>query len=97
MINKKFEPKEITVESGTMIIWYNTTNKIHNAYPLYKRFLKKNKAGGLIITKPGTYDYYCVPHRTIGMTGKIIVSKKKKKKIFKIRKPISPPTIRHIQ
>jgi len=37
--------------------------------------VRSSRRGGFEYTfeKPGTYDYYCIPHKSVGMVGRIVV------------------------
>lgn len=43
------------------------------ATPWDSDYLLPDEAFELTLTKPGVYDYYCVPHEHAGMVGRIIV------------------------
>lgn len=74
---REFYPKDIIIEPGTKVVWYNNSTYTHNVYPLIKKYLTKNKAYGKLFKTVGIYKYHCVPHRAMGMTGTIIVKEKK--------------------
>jgi plastocyanin len=37
-------------------------------------YLLPDKSFSIVLTVPGVYDYYCVPHEHAGMVGRIVVS-----------------------
>ncbi|AZN38683.1 plastocyanin/azurin family copper-binding protein [Paenibacillus albus] len=66
----------LTVEAGSQIIFTNYDDMKHNAVAVDGSFkgplLAKGESFTITLTKPGTYDYYCEPHKKF-MTGQIIV------------------------
>lgn len=77
--NFSFDPKEVTIASGTTVEWTDTTGK--HTIEADKGEFKSGSltAGGKFehkFDKPGTYDYFCGFHGSKGghdMAGKIIV------------------------
>ncbi len=65
-----------TVEAGSRIIFTNFDDMQHNAVAVNGSFslplLSKGDTYTITLDKPGTYDYYCQPHKSF-MTGQIIV------------------------
>ncbi|WP_217597032.1 plastocyanin/azurin family copper-binding protein [Cohnella sp. GbtcB17] len=66
----------LTVEAGSTIIFTNFDDMKHNAVAVDGSFagplLAKGESYSIKLDKPGTYDYYCQPHKAF-MTGQIIV------------------------
>ncbi|WP_195724392.1 plastocyanin/azurin family copper-binding protein [Paenibacillus monticola] len=66
----------LTVEAGSTIIFTNFDDMQHNAVAVNGSFslplLSKGDTYTITLDKPGTYDYYCQPHKSF-MTGQIIV------------------------
>jgi predicted lipoprotein with Yx(FWY)xxD motif len=66
----------ITVKAGTTIEFINRDDMKHNAVAVDGSFkidlLDKGQSATIKIDKPGTYDYFCEPHKDF-MKGKIIV------------------------
>lgn len=66
----------LTVEAGSTIIFTNFDDMKHNAVAVDGSFagplLAKGESYTIKLDKPGTYDYYCQPHKAF-MTGQIIV------------------------
>ena len=77
MDNMKFYPDVTYINKGWKVIWYNNSKRLHNIYPLKKKYLKKGKSYGMMFNTAGTFKYYCTPHRKKGMKGRIIVHKTK--------------------
>jgi len=82
--NSRFQPNTLTVKVGTTVTWINQDNFIHTVTsgtsPSEKSglFDSGDLSGGetfsFTFDQPGTYDYFCVPHYSMGMIGKIIVT-----------------------
>ncbi|CAI6084741.1 plastocyanin/azurin family copper-binding protein [Cohnella sp. JJ-181] len=66
----------LTVEAGSTIVFTNYDDMKHNAVAVDGSFsgplLAKGETFTIQLDKPGTYDYYCQPHKSF-MTGQIIV------------------------
>jgi manganese oxidase len=82
--NNKFVPDTLTVKVGTTVTWVNQDSYIHTVTsgtsPSDRSglFDSGNVNGGKTFSftfdKAGTYDYFCIPHFSLGMIGKIIVT-----------------------
>ncbi|MGK7905903.1 MAG: plastocyanin [Synechococcus sp.] len=82
-----FDPSTLTIKSGDTVKWVNNKAFPHNvvfeasAPESVQKHSHKQLAAApgqeFVETfdgvEPGTYTYYCVPHRGAGMVGKIIV------------------------
>jgi plastocyanin len=74
-----FSGRAITIDRGTTVRWRNSTATFHTVTPDgHQAFAARqtNSQGEVFETTfdtPGTYRYYCAPHRGLGMTGEIIV------------------------
>ena len=83
----KFDPPELTIKTGDTVKWVNNKLSPHNvvfddskidkaaAVKLSHKALVFSPGEGYETTfsDPGTYVYYCEPHRGAGMVAKIIV------------------------
>jgi len=71
-----FGTTPLTVEAGSTIVFTNFDDMKHNAVAVDGSFsvplMSKGESQSITLDKPGTYDYYCQPHKSF-MTGKIIV------------------------
>lgn len=79
-----FSPQELAITVGDMVTW-NNTGGIHNVngttatYPANPEGFGNGAAAAapwsysFTFTQPGTYEYRCDPHFSLGMTGTIIV------------------------
>lgn len=84
--NLTFEPSELTVKTGTTVSWSWDSDR-HNimveSQPQGANW--KGTDGGesklyntgydyeFTFETPGTYEYYCAPHRSAGMVGTVVV------------------------
>ncbi|WP_338553731.1 plastocyanin/azurin family copper-binding protein [Paenibacillus sp. KS-LC4] len=66
----------LTVEAGSTIIFTNLDDMKHNAVAKDGSFaiplISKGESASIKLDKPGTYNYFCEPHKNF-MTGQIIV------------------------
>lgn len=74
----KFIPKNLDVPEGAIVRWINGTNSEHNVVAKEGAFkspmlTQKNAQYEFRFTRKGTYEYYCVPHRIMGMKGMVVV------------------------
>src|SRR3712207_9318172 len=72
-----FDPANITVEPGTTVTWVQGGNNPHatTSYAgLWDSGMTEGGSGGTFsftFEEPGTYDYFCVPHESLGMIGTV--------------------------
>lgn len=76
-----FEPSTLTIKSGDTVKWQNNKLPPHNI--MFEGDAKNKSHDQLMFSPgesyeatfdaPGTYSYYCSPHRGAGMAGKIVV------------------------
>ena len=77
--NFAFSAPTITIDRGTAVRWRNTTATFHTVTPDgHQAFATRqtNSVGETFETRfdaPGRYRYFCEPHRSLGMTGEIVV------------------------
>ena len=77
-----FRPEKITITVGTKVTWVNLGEKQDHSVTLDNVFdatIKTGQPFSFTFVKPGTYQYYCVPHSessTEGMVGTITVMAK---------------------
>ncbi len=85
----QFEPATVTIKAGDTVTWKNNKMAPHNVVfdpagtPGGKAAADKlthtqltfapGESYSSTFTEPGTYSYFCAPHRGAGMVGKIIV------------------------
>nr|AUG32835.1 plastocyanin precursor [Paulinella longichromatophora] len=75
-----FEPSTVTIKAGDTVKFVNNKLSPHNAvfdgheelsHP--ELAFSPGESWEETFTTPGTYDYWCEPHRGAGMVGKVIV------------------------
>lgn len=77
--NFQFSMPALEISPGTTIRWRNTTGNYHTVTPDGHTAWTEWQTAGMGETfevrfdVAGTYDYYCTPHRPLGMTGSITV------------------------
>jgi plastocyanin len=75
--NYRFKPKSLTIQKGDTVTWKRINGShtvtfrkgsydksLNAAHPRRSRTFKKR----------GTFRYYCRPHQSLGMKGKIVVN-----------------------
>lgn len=78
MEGMKFIPKHLEIPEGAIVRWINGTNSEHNVVAKEGAFkspmlAQKNAQYEVRFTRKGTYEYYCAPHRIMGMKGTVVV------------------------
>jgi plastocyanin len=77
MVGMRFVPRIIEIAAGDSIKWVNESNTYHNTVSADGGFISEMLKNGASFQrsfdKPGTFKYYCQPHRWMGMKGQIIV------------------------
>ncbi len=74
-----FSALELRIAPGTTVRWRNTTTTFHTVTPeghtTWTEWQTSSPDETFEVTflETGTYPYFCVPHRSIGMVGTIIV------------------------
>jgi plastocyanin len=76
-----FEPSTLTIKAGDTVKWVNNKLPPHNI--MFEGAAANKSHDQLMFSPgesyeatfdaPGTYSYYCSPHRGAGMAGKIVV------------------------
>ncbi|MCW2926241.1 MAG: blue (type 1) copper domain protein [Thermoleophilia bacterium] len=82
--NLKFDKEELTASAGSVTLTLNNTSTIPHNVGIEDKDGKSLGEGEIVgdgetstVTvdlKPGEYTYYCSPHKSSGMTGKLTVS-----------------------
>jgi nitrite reductase (NO-forming) len=93
MVSQAYSPAAITLGVGSTVTWLNNDPVGHTVTPTDKtlwgtegsgdapsKWLKEGQSWSLKFTKPGTYEYFCIPHagkaadgKYAGMVGKVII------------------------
>ena len=77
----QFVPQTVTISAGDSVKWVNNKFAPHNvmfegkAAKLSHKQLafKPGESFTTTFEEPGTYTYFCQPHRSSGMVGKVVV------------------------
>ena len=75
--NYKFAPKTLTITHGSKVTWkwVNGSHTVTFVKGTFNKSLNRTHPSvSRTFSTPGTYKYYCSFHRTLGMTGTIIVN-----------------------
>lgn len=76
-----FEPSTVTIKAGDTVKWVNNKLPPHNivfegsaANKSHDQLMfSPGESYEATFDEPGTYSYYCAPHRGAGMAGKVVV------------------------
>ena len=77
--NFAFSAPTITIDRGETVRWRNTTGTFHTVTPdghqafAARQTSTQGQAFETRFDTPGRYRYFCEPHRSLGMTGEIVV------------------------
>lgn len=77
--NYEFSPKELHIAPGTTVRWKNTTSNYHTVTPdghnawTQWQTASSGETFEVRFDQAGTFPYYCMPHRALGMMGTIVV------------------------
>jgi plastocyanin len=74
--NYAFKPKAITIQKGQSVTWkwVNGSHTVTFVKGTYDKSLNRaNPTRKRTFKRAGTFKYYCRFHRTLGMTGKVVV------------------------
>ena len=77
--NFGFDPAAVRVSRGTTVIWeWNGLGSSHNVVAEDGSFeselvAEEGHTFSQTFEEPGTVEYYCTPHRTMGMKGVVVV------------------------
>ena len=78
MSNSRFVPAEVHVVVGQTVVWRNNSQLEHTVTgPNFDS--GPIPPGGSFtqsFASPGTIEYHCTPHQSLGMVGKIVVAAK---------------------
>src|SRR3954452_3527411 len=74
--NFSFKPKTITIQKGQKVTWKRVTGRhtvtfVRGSYD--KTLGRANPTRSRTFKNAGTFKYFCRFHRSLGMTGKVIV------------------------
>lgn len=83
MTNQSFTPENLEVEVGTTVTWINDSSEIHTVTSgtngdhdgiFNSGEVSPGEEYSYTFDETGTYDYYCIPHLNVGMTGTVTVT-----------------------
>lgn len=77
MKGMKFVPENITIKKNDTVVFKNTTSTLHNVETADKKIkskmLKKGEEYKHKFEEVGKVEYYCKPHKNMGMVGTVKV------------------------
>lgn len=77
VLELSFSPRTVTIQVGDTVTWTNNSGDFHNVVAEDGSFDSGEPALSWTFSHtfntPGTYDYFCEPHRFSGMTGTVVV------------------------
>lgn len=77
VVDSKFSPKTLKVSKGTRVTWVWDGALPHDVIGTgpakFRSKLQTEGKFSTVLKKPGTYTIICSLHKSIGMTGKIVV------------------------
>ena len=71
-----FAPKTVRIAPGQKVTWEGVEGT-HTVTMRKGPFSKALQTGGTVSKRfgaVGTFKYYCIPHESLGMTGKVVVT-----------------------
>lgn len=76
----RFTPKALHIKAGETVRWINGSASSHNVISEKSHFkssmlTRKGEIFEFTFTSSGEYQYYCQPHKMMGMKGVIVVVK----------------------
>lgn len=71
----RFQPESLEIAAGTTVEWINSGSKVHTVTGdnWDSGSLRPGDKFDKEFNQKGTYKYYCIPHRGMGMVGTIVV------------------------
>jgi plastocyanin len=76
MLNNAYNPASITIAKGTTVTWINKDATVHTVTSgslFDSGDITQGKSFSHTFNSAGTYSYYCTYHRSMGMTGRVVV------------------------
>ena len=75
MSDDRFQPATVHVKAGETVTWRNTSKVVHTVTGAGydSGMLAPGGSYSHTFGTPGTYDYHCTPHQSMGMTGRVVV------------------------
>lgn len=77
MVDMSFVPNKLTIKKGDTVIFTNKSNMFHNVvspeHKIRSKLLKKDEKFEYKFEQKAKVNYYCEPHKAMGMKGEIVV------------------------
>ena len=75
MTANRFTPGTVRVAAGATVTWRNTSEIPHTVTGegFDSGMIEPGESYSRTVTQPGTYAYWCTPHRQAGMVGTVLV------------------------
>ena len=82
VMDNSFSPESLTISEGDTVIWINKGSSTHTSTSgtdcepdeiWNSGNLPPEESFSFVFTSRGTFDYFCIPHCEMGMTGSITV------------------------
>lgn len=82
ILDSSFSPQDLTISEGDTVTWINYGNMVHTSTSgtncdddgrWDSGELVPEASFSYVFTTAGTFDYFCIPHCEMGMTGTIAV------------------------
>lgn len=77
MSSMRFLPANIVIKKGDKVRWVNDSAMIHNVFFSNEKkssWLKRGDTYELQFDSAGKFNYFCVPHKSMGMIGSVTVN-----------------------
>jgi plastocyanin len=73
--NFKFAAKKVTIQKGDKVTWKNVEGRHTVTFRngSFDKALSGSKRVSKKFNRTGTFRYYCRPHKSLGMKGKVVV------------------------
>lgn len=74
-----FSAPTVTIDRGKSVRWRSSTGTFHTVTPdghqafTARQMSASGQTFDVRFDTPGRYRYYCEPHRSLGMTGEVVV------------------------
>ena len=77
MTTNRFGPGTVRVTSGATVTWRNTSDIPHTVTGdgFDSGLIAPGASYSRTFTQPGSYSYWCTPHRQAGMVGTVVVQR----------------------
>ncbi len=75
MTGNRFNPIVVDLSVGDTVTWVNRDKTRHNIVipelEVRSEYLSEGETFSLKVTAPGAMEYWCQPHKSMGMTGRL--------------------------